>query len=294
MRVFVTGASGFIGSAVLPELIAAGHSVVGLARSDASAAKVSAAGAEVLRGSLEDLDALRRGAAEADGVIHLAFIHDFSQYAASAEADVRAIEAIGTALEGTDRPLVVAAGAFGLATDGVATEQDVPAQAARLSEQTVLPLADRGVRSVVVRLAPTVHGPKDPGFIATLVAIAREKGVAGYVADGSATWPAVHRLDAAQLFRLALEDAPARSVLHGVAEEGVPTRTIAEAIGRQLDLPVVSIEPERAAEHFGWIGPFFATSAQASSARTQEQLGWRPTRPGLIDDLDQGHYSATR
>lgn len=290
MRVFVTGASGFIGSAVVPELLAAGHRVVGLARSDAAAAKVTATGAEVLRGDLDDLAALRSGAEGADGVIHLAFIHDFSQYAAAARTDVRAIEALGEVLAGSDRPLVVAAGVVGLASDGVATENDRPAQSARLSEPTVLPLADQGVQSAVVRLAPTVHGPGDPGFVATLVGIAREKGVSGYVGDGTNCWPAVHRLDAAPLFRLTLESAPAGSVQHGVAEEGVPTRTIAEAIGRGLDVPVISVDPDRAADHFGWIGRFFGMGTRASSALTRERLGWSPTHPGLIEDLDAGHY----
>jgi nucleoside-diphosphate-sugar epimerase len=293
MRVFVTGASGWIGSAVVPELIGAGHQVVGLARSDASAAALVAAGAEVQRGALDDLDSLRAGAAASDGVIHLAFIHDFAQYESAARTDRRAIETLGAALEGSDRPLVIASGTLGVAPGRVGTERDAPDAGAApraVSAEVTLALASRGVRAAVLRLPPTVHGEGDHGFVATLVAIARAKGVSGYIGDGSNRWPAVHRLDAAHLFRLALEEAPARSVLHAVADEGVPVRDIAEVIGRHLNLPAVSISPEDAGEHFGWLGAFLGADSAASSALTREQMGWEPTQPGLIDDLDEGHY----
>jgi nucleoside-diphosphate-sugar epimerase len=292
MRVFVTGASGWIGSAVVPELIEAGHDVVGLARSDASADALRAAGAEVLHGSLEDLDSLQAGAAKADGVIHLAFIHDFSQYEAANQTDRQAIETLGAALEGSDRPLVIASGVAARTEGPAATEHDpsdpeFPRSAA--SDLTVA-LAERGVRSGVVRLPPTVHGRGDHGFVSWLIDIARQKGVSGYVGDGSNRWPAVHRLDAAHLYRLALEQAPPGSVLHAVAEEGVSTRTIAEVIGRHLDVPVGSITPEDALEHFGFLGLIWGADLPTSSALTQAQMNWRPTKPGLIEDLEQGHY----
>jgi nucleoside-diphosphate-sugar epimerase len=298
MRVFVTGASGWIGSAVVPELIDAGHQVVGLARSDTSAAALAATGAEVHRGSLDDLDSLRSAAEASDGVIHLAFKHDLvfsGNFQAAADADRRAIEAFGEALAGSDRPLVIASGVLGLAPGRVATERDghgpAPAVSPRLANaEFVLALASRGVRSSVVRLAPTVHGEGDNGFVPTLVRIARDKGVSGYVGDGLNRWTAVHRLDAARLFRLALEKGPAGSTLHGVAEEGVAIRDIAEVIGRHLDLPVLAISPEDADEHFGWLAGFLAPDSPASSTLTREQLGWQPTHPGLIEDLDEGHY----
>jgi nucleoside-diphosphate-sugar epimerase len=305
MRVFITGASGWIGSAVVTELIGAGHQVVGLARSEASAAALAAAGAEVQRGTLDDLDILRSGAAGSDGVIHLAFKHDIAfsgGFQEASDADRRAVEALGEALAGSDRPFVLASGTLGLAPGRVGTERDghdaAPAMVAlargprtrHATAELVLSLASRGVRSSVVRLSPTNHGVGDHGFMASLVGIARDKGVAGHVGDGSSRWPAVHRLDSAHLFRLALEGAPAGSTLHAVADEGVPMRDIAEVIGRHLQVPVVSIAPEDAGQHFAWMAGFVALDSPASSALTRELLGWQPVQPGLIDDLDQGHY----
>jgi nucleoside-diphosphate-sugar epimerase len=305
MRVFVTGASGWIGSAVVPELLGAGHQVTGLARSDASAAALTAAGADVHRGTLDDLDGLRSAAAGSDGVIHLAFKHDIAftgDFQGAADADRRAIEIFGEALADSDQPLVIASGTLGLAPGRVATERDGlaadPAHAALISgAQTrqgnahlTLALASRGVRSSVLRLPPTVHGDGDNGFMSIIVGIARDKGVSGYIGDGSSRWPAVHRLDAARLFRLALEKAPAGSVLHAIADEGVPIRAIAEVIGRHLDVPVVSVSAEDAGAHFAWLAGFLGTDSPASSALTQELLGWHPEHPGLIDDLDRGHY----
>jgi nucleoside-diphosphate-sugar epimerase len=307
MRVFVTGASGWIGSAVVAELLGAGHRVVGLARSDASATALTAAGATVQRGTLDDLDRLRDAASSADAVIHLAFKHELAfsgDFQGAADADRAAVETFGAALAGTDRPLVIAAGVLGLAPGRVATELDGhgtdsaldafgsgPSTRAATSEFT-LALASRGVRSSIVRLAPTVHGDGDHGFIATLVQIARERGVSGYIGDGATRWPAVHRFDAARLFHLALEQAPAGSTLHGIAEEGVTIRAIAEVIGKHLDIPVVSIAPEAAPAHFGWLAGPLTPDSPASNALTRELLGWQPTGPSLIDDLDQGHYFA--
>ncbi|MET9534605.1 MULTISPECIES: SDR family oxidoreductase [unclassified Streptomyces] len=292
MRVFVTGASGFIGSAVVPELIGAGHQVVGLARSDASAAALTAAGAEVHRGDLEDLDSLRAGADASDGVIHLAFIHDFSRFENAARVDLRAVETLGSALDGTGRPFVIASGTLGLAPGRLATEKDMPESGSlrAAAAEAALSFASRGVRSSVVRLAPTVHGEGDHGFVPVLIATAREKGVSGYVGDGANQWPTVHRLDAARLFRLALEKAPAGSVLHATDEEGVPVRVIAEEIGRHLGLPVASVAPGDAGGHFGWPGTALAADVPVSSALTRELLGWQPVGPGLVADLDEGHY----
>ncbi len=294
MRVFVTGGSGWIGSAVVPELLDAGHEVVGLARSHESADALAALGAIVRRGELEDLESLRDGASEADGVIHLGFVHDFSEFESSVRIDLAAVETLGAALEGSDRPFVIASGVLGMAGDAVATEVDLPdpswprAAAAR----TTLEYSERGVRSSVVRLPPSVHGDGDHGFVPTLIGIARQRGVSAYVGDGANRWSAVHRLDAARVFRLGLEEAPPGSVLHAIGDEGVPTRTIAEVIGRHLDLPVTSIAPEDAGAHFDWMGLFFAMDGSASSATTRTLLGWEPKEPGLVDDLEQGHYFA--
>lgn len=292
MRVFVTGASGWVGSAVVPELIGAGHQVLGLARSDSSAAAIAAAGAEVLHGDLGDLDTLKAGAAGCDGVVHLAFIHDFTRLEASVQADARAIETLAAALEGSGRPLVVTAGTAAV-PGRVATEHDTSAAGSLAAgrdanAKAALDAAARGVRTSVMRLPRTVHGDGDHGFIAQLVIAAREKGVSGYVGDGTGRWPAVHVRDAARLYRLALEQAPAASVLHAVADEGVPVREIAEVIGRHLDLPTASVP----AEDFGFLGRVLAVDQPASSALTRELLGWQPTRPGLIEDLDKGHYFA--
>jgi nucleoside-diphosphate-sugar epimerase len=306
MRVFVTGASGWIGSAVVPELIGAGHQVTGLARSDASAAALAAAGAQVQRGTLDDLGSLRSAADASDAVIHLAFKHDVAfsgGFQDAAEADRRAIETFGEALAGSGRPFIIASGTLGLAPGRVATERDDghgPGSAAAFSgsgpamrlanAEMTLSFASRGVRSTVLRLPPTVHGEGDNGFMAALVGMARGSGVSGYLGDGSNRWPAVHRLDAAHLFRLALEKAPAGSVLHAVADEGVPIREIAEVIGRHLDVPVASIPPEQAGEQFGFLAGFVGIDAPASSELTRELLGWQPAHPGLIDDLDKGRY----
>jgi nucleoside-diphosphate-sugar epimerase len=306
MRVFITGASGWIGSALVAELIEAGHQVVGLARSEASAKALVAAGAEVQSGTIDDLGTLRAAAAGSDGVAHLAFKHDLAfsgGFQEAADADRRAIETLGEALAGSGKPLVIASGTFGTASPGrVSTESDGHGPVSPMAHagpgpttrwetaEITLALASRGVRSSIVRLAPTNHGEGDNGFMAALVGIARDKGASGYIGDGSNRWPAVHRLDSAHLFRLALESAPAGSTLHGVAEEGVPIRDVAEVIGRHLDVPVVSVPPEQASEHFSWLGGFIGLDSPASSDLTRELLGWQPVQIGLIADLDKGHY----
>lgn len=303
MKIFVTGASGWIGSAIVPELRAAGHEVVGLARSDASAQKLQAAGAAVHRGDLDDPDGLARAAADCDGVIHMAFQHEVAfagDFPAAGTADRRAVGAMGAALAGSDRPFVLASGTGGLTLGRPATENDglVPSEETRanpagLRQATaLLALSMRGigVRSSVLRLPPTVHGDGDNGFISSLVGIARQRGDAGYVGDGQNRWPAVHRSDAARMARLAVESAPAGSVIHAVGEEGVPFRTIAEAIGKGLGIPATSVAPADAAEHFGFLARFVALDTPASSAITRDLLGWQPTGPTLIEDLTQHHY----
>ncbi|MBO0359379.1 SDR family oxidoreductase [Hymenobacter sp. BT186] len=294
MRIFVTGATGFVGSAIVQELLGAGHHVLGLARSEAAAQTLTAAGAEVHRGSLDDLDSLRRGAAASDGVIHCAFIHDFTQYAAAAEADRRAVEAVGAALAGSDRPFIVTSGFAGLTRQGdFMTEEDtldpnLPAM--RHSEGAALALVPQGVRAMVMRLAASVHDKGDHGFVPTLIAIARQKGVAAYIGDGSNRWPAVHRLDAAHLYRLALENGTAGARYHGVADAGIPMRDIAAVIGRHLNVPVASVTQEEAPAHFGWMAGFAGLDLAASSSLTQQRLSWHPSHPALFPDLEQGHY----
>lgn len=298
MRVFVTGATGFIGSAVVTELIDAGHQVVGLARSDQAAEALAASGAEVHRGALDDLDSLAAGAAAADGVIHTAYIHDFSRMADAAQADQRAIRTLGAALEGSGRPLVITTGTALVNPGRVATEEDPkdPATVAHpraAAEPLAKALAARGVRTSIVRPGASVHGEHDHGFVPFLINVARTKGVSAYIGDGANRWPAVHVLDAASLYRLAFESGPAGSVFHAIGDEGVPTRDIAGLIGRHLEVPVVSISPEDAPAHFDWMAAFWGIDAPASSALTQARLGWRPTHVGLIEDLEQGHYFNT-
>jgi nucleoside-diphosphate-sugar epimerase len=300
MRVFITGATGFIGSAVVRELVGAGHHVIGLVRSDAGAKSLAAAGAEVYRGDLEDLEGLRRGAADSDAVIHTAFNHDFSKYVANCEADARVIGALGDGLAGSGKLLIVTSGTgMVISAPGIpATEQDLPAGSKVIpraaSEEAAASVADRGVRTAIMRL-PQVHDTVKQGLVTYAIQVAREKGVAAYVGEGLNRWPAAHVLDTARLYRLALEkaDAGARSHVdrfHAVAEEGISAREIAEVIGRGLKVPVVSLTPEEAAGHFGWLGAFVARDLPASSAQTRDKLGWNPTGPGLISDLENMRY----
>lgn len=296
MRVFVTGASGWIGSATVDELLGAGHEVVGLARSDASAASLEAKGATVLRGDLDDLDALRRGAVESEAVVHLANKHDWADMAESDRAERAAVETLAEALVGTDRALVVAAGVAGLTRDRPATEDDPSAAVGPDSprggtENLALDYVGRGVRTISARFAPTVHGTGDHGFIAFITDAARRQGVSAYVGDGTAAWSAVHVSDAARLVRLGLEQAPAGTRLHAVAEEGVPTREIAEALGKALDVPTASVDPADAEEHFGFIGRFFALDLRATHERTRALLDWTPVGPTLLADIADGAYT---
>ncbi len=290
MRVFVTGATGFIGSAVVADLIAAGHQVLGLTRSDAGAAALVAAGAEAYPGSLEDLNGLRRGAAQSDGVIHTAFNHDFSTYLANCEADRVVIEALGSVLAGSARPLIVTSGTgMGAAPGRLVTEEDPPARAADIpraaSEEAAAAVGAQGVNVSVMRL-PQVHDTEKQGLVTYAIAAAREKGVSAYVGDGRNRWPAAHRLDTARLYRLALEKAQPGARYHAVAEEGVPMRDIAEAIAGRLRVPAVSIAPEEAPAYFGWLAMFAGSDVPASSLQTRNRLGWSPTGPGLIADLE--------
>ncbi|GAA3330899.1 SDR family oxidoreductase [Curtobacterium albidum] len=296
MHVFVTGASGWIGSHTVDELLATGHTVTGLARSDASAAALESRGAAVLRGDLDDLDVLRRGAEGAEGVLHLANKHDWGNPAATNASERAAVETLGSALAGSDRPLVVASGLAGLAPGRPATEQDPspfvgPDSMRGGSENRAFDFTADGVRSVSARFSPTTHGVGDHGFIAAIVAAAVRTGVSGYLGEGTNRWAAVHVDDAARLVRLGLEDAPAGTRLHAVAETGVPTRDIAQAIGDALGLPVTSIDPADAEEHFGFIGRFFALEMSATADATRERFGWTPTGPTLLEDIAAGAYA---
>jgi nucleoside-diphosphate-sugar epimerase len=299
MHVFVTGASGWIGSHTVDELLAAGHTVTGLARSDSSAAALEAKGAVVLRGDLDDLDAIRRGASDSEGVLHLANKHDWANPEATNASERAAVETIGEALVGTDRPFVVASGVAGLAQGRPSTEADPnpfvgPDSMRGGSENRGFDFVEQGVRTIAARFSPTTHGTGDHGFIAAIVAAARERGESGYVGEGTNSWAAVHVTDAARLVRLGLEGAPAGTRLHAVAETAIPTRTIAEAIGDGLGLPVTSIDPQDAVSHFGFIGRFFGMEMSATSEATRELLGWEPTGPGLLEDIAAGAYFAVR
>ncbi len=294
MRVFITGGSGFIGSAVVPELVSAGHQVLGLARSDASAAALTAAGAEVHRGELADLESLRAGAMQADGVIHLAFTHDWANFGASVAAEAKALETLGAALEGSHKPLVLASGVLGLASGRAGTEHDESTfKSPRMASMAIATgLAQQGVRVVFSRFAPTTHGRGDHGFMGILVNTAREKGCSAYIGDGSQRWPAVHRLDAAKVVRLGLERAPAgKTNLHAVAEEGVPLREVAEVIGKGLGVPVKAITPEEAPAHFGFLAMFLGIDSPVSNTLTRELTGWVPGQPGLLEDLAANYFA---
>jgi nucleoside-diphosphate-sugar epimerase len=293
MRVFVTGATGFVGQAVVRELISAGHSVLGLARSDGAVETLARLGAEAHRGELADTDSLVAGARACDGVIHTAFIHDFSKFEENCETDRRAIRAIGAALEGTRRPLIVTSGTALVASGQVAVEDDTPATSPfpRIaSEHAAAAAAARGVHVSVVRLPPSVHGAGDHGFVPILIGLAREKGVSAYTGEGRNVWPAVHRFDAARVYRLAMEKAEARAWYHAAAEPGIPFRDIATAIGRGLNVPAASLTPEEAHEHFGWFAHFAAVDNPTSTERTRERLGWRPEWPDLMSDIESAGY----
>jgi nucleoside-diphosphate-sugar epimerase len=294
MRIFVTGAPGFIGSELVPNLIQAGHQVLGLTRSEAGAVKLRAAGAEVLHGNIEDLDSLRNGAAKADGVIHLAFNHDFSQFQKNCEDDRKAIDAIGEVLVGSNRPFVITSGtAIAANVDGKPSTEDGPTAAwnpRAASEATVKELAARGVNTSVVRLAQ-IHDTRKQGLVPWVTAVAREKGMSAYIGDGGNRWPAAHVSDTAHLYRLAFEKAERGAIYHAVDEEGVTMKAIAEALGRGLKVPVVSIKPEEVEAHFGWIARFAGLDMPSSSAITRQKLNWKPTGPGLIADLDGMDYN---
>ncbi|PBI79675.1 3-beta hydroxysteroid dehydrogenase [Ewingella americana] len=294
MRVFVTGATGFVGSAVVQELLRAGHQVLGLARSDASAQALTDAGADVHRGSIEDPDSLTSGAAQADGVIHTAFIHDFSKFLENCEKDRRAIGALGAALKGTDKPLIVTSGTALVNTGRLATEKDLPdpqGQNPRVaSDLAVAALAEQGVRVSLVRLPPSVHGAGDHGFVPMIIAMAREKGESAYPGEGENRWPAVHRFDAAKVFVLALEKGAQNAIYHANSEEGVPFREIATLIGKHLNLPVVSKNGQDLTAHFGWFTHFASLNNPTSSQITRDILGWTPAHADLLTDIDTAGY----
>ncbi|ANE51939.1 SDR family oxidoreductase [Flavisolibacter tropicus] len=291
MKVFVTGASGFIGSAVVKELISAGHQVIGLARTDSSAKTISDADADVLMGSLEDLDILKQGASQADGVIHTAFIHDFTQYAKANEADTAAINAMGEALMGTSKPLVVTAGILGLPSiNGIITEDSAAQNSPRSSEATAMALAEKGVNASVVRLPPSVHDKGDKGFVPFIIQQARKNGVSAYPGEGNNRWPAVHRLDAAKVFQLAVEKGAKGALYNVIGDRGIEVKRIAELIGTKLNLPVASLVGEEAREHFEWMVGFIGFDSPATSFKTQERLGWKPTHIGLLEDMQQNYF----
>ena len=293
MRVFITGGTGFIGSAIVEDLLAAGHEVLGLARSDASAKVFESLGVEVLRGSLDDLDTLKHGAANSDGVIHCAFIHDFSNFATSIKKDQLAIQTLGAALEGTNRPFVISSGIFGVSNNRLATEQDpanLETSLRGLAEEITISFSSKDVRSSVIRLPPSVHGKGDQAVIPIMIGIAREKGVSAYIGDGLNHWPSVHRADVARLYRLALEKGTAGARYHGVADEGIPFRDIAELIGKHLNVPVVSKPIEEANDHFGFLGHFVQFDGPASSKHTQQELSWQPTQISLLADIQQNYF----
>jgi len=294
VRILVTGASGWIGSASVKELITAGHHVLGMARNDDAAAKIKGLGAEVVRGSLDDAGSLRAAAAQAEGVVHLGYNHDFSQMGVAAQTDRAAIDAFADVLQGTGGPLLIASGTLGLAMGRVGTEQDMPGDGGHpriANAGYTLGLSKRGIRTMVVRFSPTVHGAGgDHGFVAVLARIAREKGVSAFIGNGQNRWPAVHRLDAGKLVQLAVDKAPPGSVLHAVAEEGIATHDIAAALGQFMGLPVASVPAEQAQKHFDWLGMFYGADVPASSAQTRALLGWAPTQPTLLEDIAAGHY----